>query len=243
MNWISFLECLSPLAAVALVCVCLFRFQRAAGSPNGLRHLPGWLEQGALWCTSSLVAPLARYAWMPSFLNGMGLLLCAGAGAVYAVGAAPLAGWLLLLGGLCDTLDGRTARQRRAASRRGAFADSVLDRYSEMAVYTGLAWHFREGDGLFWAWSALFFSFMVSYTRARAEGLGYALRGGLMQRPQRLALLIAASIFSPVGRIFWDVGDPVMLGGVALVAILSAFTAVRRLVAGLRALGEKEDHP
>jgi len=242
-NWLFLIEALSPVAAIVLVWVCLLRFKRVAGRPRTLSELPHWLEEATLWCTSPLVYRLAKYSWMPTFFNGLGLTLSLIAGSLYALGTAPLAGWVLLLAGLSDTLDGRIARQRKAASRRGAFTDSVLDRYSEMAIYTGLAWHFREGQGFFWVWAALFFSLMVSYTRARAEGLGYALKAGLMQRPQRLTLLILASIFGPAAGIFQGSSDGALLGAVGLIAILTAFTAVHRFIAGCLSLEEKENKP
>jgi len=129
----------------------------------------------------------------------------------------------LALGGCCDFLDGAVARASGKTCRFGAFLDSTLDRYSEMFVYVGLVGcFFRQGSSVAALGAALALggSFLVSYTRAKAEGLGYQCAGGLAQRPERLVLLglglLAGIRFLPY--VVW------------LVALLSHVTAIQRMI-------------
>lgn len=107
-------------------------------------------------------------------------------------------GILILLGGLFDLLDGAVARVNGKVSEFGAFLDSVLDRFADAFLFAsvGLYFHF-SGDPTHAAISilALIGAFGVSYTRARAEGLGYSCRVGLMERPERIVLLAAGCLF------------------------------------------------
>jgi CDP-diacylglycerol--glycerol-3-phosphate 3-phosphatidyltransferase len=152
---------------------------------------------------------------------------------------------MLLLAGLCDILDGELARRAGLASRFGAFLDSTLDRLSEALVLLGiLGFYLRNlyalvlhperallqiSTGLepltwavmaFTAALALVGSFMVSYTRARAEGLGLDCKVGWFERPERLVLLVVAGLL----RVFWA-----MSAALLLLAILSFATAAQRV--------------
>jgi phosphatidylglycerophosphate synthase len=100
---------------------------------------------------------------------------------------------VILLGGLMDMVDGRLARVSKTASRYGAMFDSVLDRYSEMFMFLGIC-YYLIGHSYFlsslFAFVAMIGSIMVSYTRARAEGLGVKMADvGFMQRPERILLI------------------------------------------------------
>ncbi|HJY21534.1 MAG TPA: CDP-alcohol phosphatidyltransferase family protein, partial [Hanamia sp.] len=102
------------------------------------------------------------------------------------------AGALILFSGLFDMLDGQVARIGNMSSKYGALFDSVLDRYSEMIMFLGIcyyliAYHYFLSS--LFAFIALIGSMMVSYTRARSEGLGIENKGGVMQRPERIVLI------------------------------------------------------
>ncbi len=114
----------------------------------------------------------------------------------YARGMLFTAGWLMLVSGSLDIIDGRLARRTQTGSRRGAFLDSVVDRYADAAAFMGLAVYFRESWLLWACLLGLIGGLMVSYTRARAEGLGADCKVGLLQRPERYVLLGFGSIFS-----------------------------------------------
>ena len=142
------------------------------------------------------------------------------------------AGFLVLLGGFFDILDGRVARLTGLGSKFGAFYDSTLDRVSEIAVYLGLLSLYNDyrlelGDVgmIYLIMLAMAGSLMVSYTRARAEALGLDCRVGLMPRAERVVLIGAASLF------FGESSGGLVLKGVILVlAIMTNVTAFQRIV-------------
>ncbi len=138
-----------------------------------------------------------------------------------AYGNFLVGGLLLLFLAPVDALDGTMARLRGASSEYGAFVDSVIDRYSEMAMFFGLLIHYlREPDpaAAMLVFLAAAGSILVSYTRARGEALGYEVRSGLLTRLERYAVLIPSLVF----------GFPKI--GIALVALFANFTAVQRFL-------------
>jgi CDP-diacylglycerol--glycerol-3-phosphate 3-phosphatidyltransferase len=178
-------------------------------------------------------------------LTVAGLALSVGSGLVFFEGHSRLAALLLALAGLCDILDGELARRSGMASRFGAFLDSTLDRLSEAAVLLGILGFYLRNlfalvlhpeqallqisnglEPLTWAVVAftavlgLVGSFMVSYTRARAEGLGLDCKVGWFERPERMVLLILAGLL----RVFWA-----MSAALLLLAIFSFVTAAQRV--------------
>lgn len=167
-----------------------------------------------------LVNLLVRLRIPPLALTGAGLLLSVLSGIEILKGANRAAGLLLLAGGICDTLDGPIARITRSASKLGAFMDSTLDRYSEVAVFTALAWRFRSEFTLVAVLLAITGSLLVSYTRARAEGIGEECRIGLFERPERLVLLICGLLIG------WNATVVVLW----MLAVLSHLTAIQRIV-------------
>jgi CDP-diacylglycerol--glycerol-3-phosphate 3-phosphatidyltransferase len=132
---------------------------------------------------------LAAFGVQPDHLTYAQLLASMLAGLAFAGGAIFLAGWLTILAGTLDILDGGLARRTGVASPRGAFIDSVTDRWAEFATFLGLGVFFRDGWMLLIVAAAAMASQMVSYVRARAEGLGIELTGGRAQRPERYVLL------------------------------------------------------
>ena len=159
----------------------------------------------------------------PNQITMTGLVLSFAAGAALAGGRYLVAAGLLLAGSLCDVLDGSLARRSGKSTRFGAFLDSTVDRYAEMALFLGLAVYFtRRTDSLYVAvvFVATAGSLLVSYTRARAEGLGLECKVGLMERPERLALLILAAVVGPIG----------MKVALWILATLTHFTALQRVL-------------
>jgi phosphatidylglycerophosphate synthase len=111
------------------------------------------------------------------------------------------AGFTILLGGLMDMIDGRLARVSHSESKYGALFDSVLDRYSEMFMFLGICYYLVAQDYFFsslFAFIAMIGSIMVSYTRARSEGLGVSAKGGKMQRPERILIVSLSAIICGV---------------------------------------------
>lgn len=154
-------------------------------------------------------------------------------GWVFAVGSVRLGGLLLLLSGLCDALDGKMARASGRATAFGAFYDSTLDRVGESALFLGIALFFVSGGvpeelapaGAAAAIAALATGLLVSYTRARAEGLGLECKVGVVQRAERVVGLGAPSlIFGPGPQ------GLLLLALVGSLAVLSAVTVVQRVM-------------
>jgi phosphatidylglycerophosphate synthase len=168
------------------------------------------------------------------------------------------AGGLILFAGLFDMLDGQVARIGKMKSSFGAMLDSVLDRYSELFMFLGICYylisHHYFISSLF-AFTGMIGSMMVSYTRARAEGLGIECRGGLMQRPERIILVgttalacgIVANYIGGDYKLFvkgisFHVFETMSIFTIPLtiLAIMTNITAVGRLMDAKKALDEKD---
>jgi CDP-diacylglycerol--glycerol-3-phosphate 3-phosphatidyltransferase len=213
--------------------------------PGRVSRIKRRLQDGAHAAVEPLVTLLSRLGVHADHLTIAGLVLSALSGFAFYLGHTRTGALMLLLAGLCDILDGELARRAGLESRFGAFLDSTLDRLSESLVLLGiLGFYLRNlyalvlhpeqallqiSTGLepltwavmaFTAALALVGSFMVSYTRARAEGLGLDCKVGWFERPERLVLLVVAGLL----RVFWA-----MSAALLLLAILSFATAAQRV--------------
>src|SRR3954468_4678409 len=160
------------------------------------------LQKGIYKVIDPLVKGLIKIGLTPNAVTMIGLMLNIGVAVVFIVGAEKgnrgdlryigWAGALVLFAGIFDMLDGQVARLGNMSSVFGALFDSVLDRYSEMVMFLGICYylvaHHYFLSSIF-AFIALIGSMMVSYVRARAEGLGVDIKGGLMQRPERVVTI------------------------------------------------------
>lgn len=181
----------------------------------------------------------ARAGVHPNVLSFTGLVFSAGAGLLYSQGRFFWAAWVVLLAGICDTLDGHIARHSKKNSPFGAFFDSTVDRYSDMFLFVGLAYYYAGGYSPSSTQTgaqaspltvvvivlAIAGSFMVSYTRARAEGLGVQCKAGMMQRPERITLLIIGSLLGSIPA----VGGVLMKMTLLVLALSVNLTAVYRM--------------
>jgi CDP-diacylglycerol--glycerol-3-phosphate 3-phosphatidyltransferase len=187
------------------------------------------LEPFEAWFVRAGVRPIAlTYAQM------LGSAVCALA---YASGLVFTAGFLVLFTGTLDILDGRVARHTNGDSPRGAFLDSVVDRYAEFVGYVGLMVFFGAGWRVWLVLLAILGGMMVSYARARAEGLGLRCEVGWLQRPERFVLLGFGSIFSSIAAHVVGGGQVLLTATVALLALLANVTAGQRIAYVSRALG------
>jgi len=148
-----------------------------------------------------MVPKLVFLRLTPNHISFLGLITSMLAGLAFAYQPF-LGGLLTLLTGLLDTLDGSLARHLGQSKKFGAFLDSVLDRYTELIIYLGIWCYFYRGGGATPFFSLiilliLFGSLMVSYTRARAEGLGVRCLVGTFQRGERIILIGLAGILNP----------------------------------------------
>lgn len=188
-----------------------------------------------------------QWGLRPSDLSFAQLLISVVGAVVFAKGMLFTGGWLLLVTGSLDIVDGRLARRTDRASRRGAFLDSVIDRYADAFGFMGLAVYYRTSAFLWVTLVALVGSLLVSYTRARAEGLGQSCKVGLLQRPERYVLLGFGCIFSVLlARLSAPIApipdDLVLRVTLLFLAVVINLTALQRAIHVWRALGEEEAH-
>jgi CDP-diacylglycerol--glycerol-3-phosphate 3-phosphatidyltransferase len=153
-----------------------------------------------------LVGLLTRARVHPDLLTVLGLAVTALAAALYAHGSIRIAGVVVFVAGAFDMVDGRVARLSNRETKFGAFLDSVIDRYSDLFLYTGILVLFarRHATGYVALTTlALMGSVLVSYTRARAENLIQECKIGFMERPERIVLLILGSVLNRLPTALW----------------------------------------
>lgn len=141
----------------------------------------------------------------PNMLTAAGFVITVAAAFVLPYNIR-LGGLLILIGGLFDMLDGISARVNNKVTKFGAFLDSVLDRYSDAFLFLSVAWYLAsrgEHTGAFLSLGTLVGAFLISYARARAEGLGEDCKTGIMERPERIILLILAALTGWFVPILW----------------------------------------
>jgi CDP-diacylglycerol--glycerol-3-phosphate 3-phosphatidyltransferase len=185
-----------------------------------------------MWAIDPCVTGSVRFGLTPDFYNYAGLALGAASGGLIAIGQLEWGGWAIILGGLCDVLDGRIARLTGAASDYGDFIDSTFDRFVEAFIFLGFAvWLRATPSGAVLAAAALAGSLLVSYARARGEVLGVDCTGGLMQRGERLLLTLLACLLDRAlsARFGWARGT-VAQATLVLLAATSFLTAAQRTV-------------
>lgn len=187
--------------------------------------------------TDPIVSPLAAAGVTPNMISVAGFGGNVAAGALAAGGHFVWAGLVMLVFSALDLLDGALARKTGTVTKFGAVFDSVLDRVSEAAVLAGLLFHYTEIGGhteeIVLCYAAIVGSIMVSYVRARAEGIGLTLREGLFTRAERVLLLGGALV----------VGHGVVRWALWVLAVLSHFTAVQRVYTVRQRLSSEDEIP
>jgi len=189
-----------------------------------VRLLPKKLIIFTLNSLNRFVAFFVNLKIKPNLLTIFALLAGLGAGLLFAFEQPFLAGIAIIICGFFDIIDGKVAVNTNQKSLFGAIFDSTLDRYSEFFIYLGLAFYFRHHWALWITFWTFLGSTMVSYTRARAEGLGIECRIGIMQRAERMVLLSGGAF---VGSLFKAL-NPVMIVVLTAVAVFSNITAIQR---------------
>jgi CDP-diacylglycerol--glycerol-3-phosphate 3-phosphatidyltransferase len=196
-----------------------------------------WVRDAISRAADPVARVLVRAGVTPDMLTLIGFAGNIGVAALILSGRLPLAGLVMLGAGVFDTLDGAAARVSRRTDRSGALLDSVLDRYSEAAIFLGLLIHFYQvghSTALMLTFLAIVGSLLVSYIRARAEGLRVECRVGFMQRGERVVLLAIGLLGSNLvvgGAAGALLGaTPFLVGVLMLLAVLSNVTAIHRLV-------------
>jgi len=175
-----------------------------------------------------IVRGLALTKISPNVYTAIGLLISIVAATLFGKASGDntaqlfrYAGLVIIFAGFLDMIDGRIARATNQVTVFGAFFDSVVDRYSDAALYFGLLVYYARGNRFFYVVLAavvMISSVMVSYTRARAESLIGTCKVGFMERPERLVLVIIGALFNRMAPVLW------------VIAVLSSITVIHRIL-------------
>lgn len=176
-----------------------------------------------------------RLGLTPNMLTIIGFALVCVIAVIIAMGYEALGAVLLIFGAGFDATDGALARLTNRVTKFGGFFDSTLDRYADGVLMLALVWRGLEYDNrwiIVLAVAALIGSFLVSYTRARAEGIGLQLKEGWFTRLERMIVLVLGLLSTLL------IGQQGLLIMLALLALLANVTAVQRIFITKRKLGE-----
>jgi CDP-diacylglycerol--glycerol-3-phosphate 3-phosphatidyltransferase len=167
-----------------------------------------------------IVRGLALSKIHPNVLTFIGLLINIVAAALLAIGRFRAAGFVIIGAGLFDMVDGRVARETNQVTRFGGFFDSVLDRYSDIALLIGLLVYYGSINRPWYVVLTavvMAASVMTSYARARAENTIPSCKVGFMERPERVVLLIIGALFDRMAPVLW------------VIAVLGNITVIHRM--------------
>jgi CDP-diacylglycerol--glycerol-3-phosphate 3-phosphatidyltransferase len=170
---------------------------------------------------NGIVTALALSRVHPNVLTFLGLLINTWAAFLFAAGKFRWAGVVLIGAGLFDMVDGRVARETNRVTRFGGFFDSVIDRYSDLAVLVGLLVYYASINRYFYVvLTAVVMtgSVMISYTRARAENTIPRCKVGFLERPERVVLVIIGALVNRMAQVLW------------IIAVLSNWTVISRML-------------
>ena len=202
------------------------------------------------WLTRPLLNFFKLIKITPNGITAISIFLSFVTGSLYAVGFIALGGWLLVISGSLDMLDGVLARETNQTTKAGAFFDSCGDRYSDAFVFIGIALYFISKNfsletttltistfdyiGVVTIMTLLLGTASMSYVKARGEVVGATTKRGLMQRPERILLLSGCSVLDPFLRIIlaeYDLNtDIVLIATLIIMSILINFSALVRMI-------------
>jgi CDP-diacylglycerol--glycerol-3-phosphate 3-phosphatidyltransferase len=195
---------------------------------RGASALPQWLKDAGRATLLPVVRLAAALHLTPNTITVLGLVLTLAAAGLVGAGWLLLGAALLTVGSLLDAVDGALARAQGGGTPFGSFLDSTLDRASEAIIYAGITtWFLATLEQPMWpvlaAFGALSGSFLVSYARARAEGIGLQASVGLAPRTERLVLVIAGVALAGLGF------TSVLVGILVAITVLTVATVVQRI--------------
>lgn len=197
----------------------------------------------------------------PNKITALSILLSLVTGCIYAWGYIALGGWMLIISGSLDMIDGRVARETNMVTKSGAFFDSCSDRYSDTFVFIGIAVfflskNFSHAAGSFTIslpdyytiiiiMTILMGSAAMSYVKARGEVVGATTKRGLMQRPERIMMLAVFSVLNPFAAILLQSRninpDLALIVALTVMSILINISAVVRMASLFRNIRDMEE--
>ncbi len=189
------------------------------------------IGSGAQFILDRLVGALSLTRIHPNVLTAIGLVINIIAAVLFAQGRFLAAGLVVVGAGVFDMVDGRVARVTKTVTPFGAFFDSVVDRYSDMALYMGLLVYYARAERFLYVvlvGVVMAGSVMISYTRARAESLIPTCKVGFLERPERIVLIIIGALWNRMAPVLW------------IIAVLSNITVVHRILYTWRYMQKEE---
>lgn len=183
--------------------------------------LSEWLRRHTHWLVDPIARAISRLGISPNWMTVLGLVANVVVALLIARGYLRVGGVLTILASLFDAFDGALARHSGQTTSFGAFLDSTLDRFSEAVVYLGLLLYYAQQGRrieMILIYATIVGSLMVSYVRARAEGLGLQCKVGLLTRAERICLLIIGLIAGIMPWMLWAL------------AVLTNVTVIQRVV-------------
>jgi len=180
----------------------------------------GAIGRACLFPLRAIIALCVALRIHPNVLTLTGVIINGAAGWALAVGRFGLAGWIMLVANIFDFIDGKVADELKLSSRFGGFWDSVMDRFSDLFILTGLIYLYAtlgRPDYVLIAALTLTFSVMTSYTRARAESIIPLCKVGFMERPERIVLFMIGAFTNRMAAVLW------------VILVLSVLTVLDRI--------------
>ena len=168
----------------------------------------------------------------PNILTFVGVLINFAAASALALGKFVTAGVIMIIANIFDFIDGKVAVELNEVSLFGGFWDSVIDRFSDIALFIGLIYLYselRRTDYVMITALAMMFAIMTSYTRARAESIIKKCKVGFMERPERIVLFMIGAFTNRMAAVMW------------VILILSIFTVADRIILTYRELRETRE--
>src|SRR6266568_8843143 len=188
------------------------------------------------WFFGAIINHIVRWLALskihPNVLTFLGLVINIWAAWLFAAGSFRWAAVVVIGAGVFDMVDGRVARATSQVTRFGGFFDSVVDRYSDLALYIGLLVYYASINRFFYiVLTAIVMtgSVMISYTRARAENAIPKCKVGFLERPERVVLIIIGALTDHMAQVLW------------VIAVLSNWTVIQRMIYTYREAKQLED--
>ncbi len=205
-----------------------------------------FLREWVYWILRPVLLASRAIGLTPNMITGFSLLLGFVSAVYYFFGSFAAAGWILAFSGALDLIDGSLARMTGKVTKEGAFFDSCADRFTESAIFTGIALYFATKRDITvfgsdtWLYLILLSilamtgSQIVSYAKARGEAVGFTTNKGIMQRAERIAVLVFFSVFYPFFKLLlvnngMDEHWPLIFA-VAVLAVFTNYTAIARII-------------
>jgi len=196
--------------------------------------LTGFIGKVCMWPLRAIIRASVALGIHPNALTLIGVLINVAAACALGVNRFLLAGVIMIVANIFDFIDGKVAIETGEVSKFGGFWDSVIDRFSDIALFIGLIYlyaNMRRTDYVMVASFAMMFALMTSYTRARAESLIAKCKVGFMERPERIVLFMIGAFTNRMGGVLW------------VILVLSIFSVADRVILTYRVLERKTERP